>query len=99
VESKRVEEIFARVSPVMRLRVGGRVIRVTPEHAFYAEDRGRLAARFLEVGDRLHTLECVKMRVEELGEADEVVPVYDFRVADFQTYFVGTPAGGFRLDA
>src|SRR5439155_17757235 len=65
VESKPVEEIFARVSPVLRLRVGGQIIRVTPEHAFYAEGRGWIAAAFLEVGDRLHTLECVKVPVEE----------------------------------
>jgi hypothetical protein len=97
VESKRVEEMFTRISPLLRLRAGGHEIRVTPEHAFYAEGRGWLAAGFLEVGDRLHTLECVKAPVEEISQTSEVVTVYNFSVADFHTYFVGTPAWKFSV--
>jgi hypothetical protein len=44
-----------------------------------------------------NTLECVKVPVEEVSEPREVVTVYNFRVADFHTYFVGTPAWKFAI--
>jgi hypothetical protein len=89
VEGKRVEEVFVRVAPVMRLLLGGREIRVTAEHPFYVEERGWVAAGLLAVGDRLHTLGGGRLRLTEVEDAGEVTTVYNFRVAEYATYFVG----------
>jgi Pretoxin HINT domain len=53
VEVKVVEATFVRVSPVLEVRVGGRVIGTTGEHRFYVRGKGWRCARELEPGDEL----------------------------------------------
>jgi RHS repeat-associated protein len=97
VETKIAQELVVRVSVLLNVHVSGQVIRATPEHPFFVEGRGWTGAAFLESGDRLHTLEGDFRVVEAVTDAGEVATVYNFPVADYRTYFLGTDAWGFAL--
>jgi RHS repeat-associated protein len=97
VEAKTVEEVFVRVAMVLKLRIGGQEIRTTAEHPFYVVGKGWVKAAFLEVGQLLlgHDGQCTA--VEELSETRSIETVYNLRVADYHTYFVGSPEWGFSV--
>ena len=69
-------------------------IRVTPNHRFYVRERGWVQARDLEIGDRFqsHNGEGVIERCLQTGidSHSHVEPVFNVRVADTHTYFVGS---------
>jgi hypothetical protein len=92
-----VEETFIRTAPVIRLRVCGQELRPTGEHPFYVPGRGWVLAWSLRPGDVLHTLEGEAVRVERVEDKGEVERVYNVRVRELQTYFVGGDAWGFAL--
>jgi hypothetical protein len=97
VEAKVVEEVFVRTAPVLHLRVGGRTITTTGEHPFFAEGRGWVAAKQLEPGERVLGLSDEWLLVEGVDDAGLVTTVYNFRVADWHTYFVGDSSWGFSV--
>jgi hypothetical protein len=96
VQYKRVEEVFKRFSAVWELRVGGQLILTTGEHPFF-RDREWVAAQELQVGDKLLCQNGSTITVEGLRETGNWVPVYNLRVADWHTYFVGDDSWGFGL--
>lgn len=77
VEAKVVEEVFQRFARVMDLRVAGRVIRTTGEHPLYAAVLGWTEASSMTTG------------MELLTDTADWEVVYNLRVADHHTYFVG----------
>lgn len=80
------------------LAAGGRVILTTAEHPFYAQGKGWVAAGELEVGDRLAGEERGSwLTVTQLRSTSREVPVYNMRVADYHTYFVGDQDWGFAV--
>jgi hypothetical protein len=90
LELKRVQELFVRVAPLWNLHFGGdNVIRTTLEHPFYERKRGWLACKFLQAGDWVKTEDHRWVQVTDLCDSGEVTTVYNVRVADFHTYFVG----------
>jgi hypothetical protein len=95
LEVKVVEEVFTRLATIWEVQVRGRVIGTTAEHPFYARGKGWTPARLLEPGDRLHGHDGEWVAVEAIRETSEVVLVYNMRVADFHTYFVGCPEWSF----
>jgi len=95
VEPKLVEEVFKRFSAVWELRAGGRVIGTTSEHPFYARERGWVACRELAVGDALLCEDGTWVGVEGVRDTGRWEPVYNLRVADHHTYFVGQEEWGF----
>ena len=97
VEGKLVEELFVREGVILELTICGRVIRTTKEHPFYVQDRGWTAAGDLKIGDLLATRDCRWLRVDNLADTARVETVYNLRVADFHTYFVGSGAWGFGV--
>lgn len=98
VEAKLVEEVFTNYARIWELRVSGRVIRTTSEHPFYAEGKGWTAAGELEVGDRLAGVERGSwVSVESVGDGGAWETVYNVRVADYHTYFVGDIDWGFAV--
>jgi hypothetical protein len=97
IESRRVEAVFIRVAPLLNLHVGGRVIRTTAEHPFYAAMRGWIPAGMLEMGDLLRSHDGQWLPVEALTESGEVTTVYNLEVAGYHTYFVGCPEWGFAV--
>jgi hypothetical protein len=92
-----VEETFIRTAPVIRLRVCGQELRPTGEHPFYVPGRGWVLAWSLRPGDVLHTLEGEAVRVERVEDKGEVERVYNVRVRQLQTYFVGDEVWGFAI--
>ena len=92
---KLVEAKFQRTGCILHLHVGGEVIRTTPEHPFYVEGKGWTAAGALQPGDRIATLSGEWVGVEEVFDTRLYEPVYNLRVAEFHTYFVGGEQWGF----
>jgi hypothetical protein len=97
-ELQRVEEVFVRLRRILHVRVRGRVIRTSAEHPFWVVNRGswelasRLAAGDVVIG---HDGQCSLVEgVHDTG-ADETV--YNLRVADYHTYFVGCDEWGFSV--
>jgi hypothetical protein len=92
-----VEEVFSSVAPIFHLHVGGRVIRTTGEHPFYVANRGWIAANELAVGDLLLSYDGQILPVEDLLDTGEYEPVYNVRVAEYHTYFVGEAEWGWSV--
>ena len=97
IEVKMVEETFTRFAPVLHLHVGGEIIRATGEHPFFAYEKCWTKAALLQIGDRLLTAEGQWVAVEDLLDTGDWEPVYNLRVADFHTYFVGDQGWGFSV--
>ena len=98
LELKRVEEKFVRTAVVMELVVHGQSIKTTAEHPFYVPAQGKfVAAGELQVGEQLVGHAGKLVEIESIGSTDEVTTVYNLRVADFHTYFVGGGLWGFDV--
>jgi hypothetical protein len=90
LELKRVEEKFVRVAPVMELVVRGQVITTTAEHPFYVAGEERFVpAGELTLDDRLVDSQGGSLAIDAIRVTDRLITVYNLRVADFHTYFVG----------
>ncbi len=97
VSPQRVQEVFERSSPLYDIQVGGRLIRTTPEHPFYVQNKGWTAAISLVSGDLLRSHDGQWVAVESACLSDEVAPVYNLRVEECHTYFVGSEQWGFSV--
>ena len=97
VTAKVVEAAVARTARVLHLHVGGEVIRTSAEHPFWVHGRGWLPASRLGVGDLLVSHDGQVKLVEDVLDTGEHETVYNVRVADFHTYFVGGDAWGFSV--
>ncbi|MDR1674141.1 MAG: EndoU domain-containing protein, partial [Oscillospiraceae bacterium] len=92
VSEKTVEEAFVRQSTeLVHIDVAGETISATPEHPFYVPQKGFVNAVDLRAGDILLTLNGEYVIVEQVQHEilESPVNVYNFRVADNHTYFVG----------
>ena len=97
VDGKIVEEVFVRSANILNVVVQGRVIRTTDEHHFWVDGRGWTAAGELKAGDNLLSAEKSKLPVENVSETGDTETVYNFRVADWHTYFVGNENWDFEV--
>jgi hypothetical protein len=97
VVAQRVEEVFVREGLIWELRLGGQVIRTTAEHPFYHETRGWLACHHLHVGDKLLCEDGSFMVLEGIRDTGDWETVYNLRIANFHTYFVGCDEWGFAV--
>ena len=97
VREKVVEEVFVRSAFLAHLHIGGQVIRTTTEHPFYVKDKGWISASELASGDSLISHNGQEVIVEEVFCTDECETVYNLRVSDFHTYFVGCDKWGFSV--
>jgi hypothetical protein len=98
VVAKRVEEVFVRTGRIWVLRVSGRVIRTTGEHPVHVvEDTKWRPVCELKVGDRLSSDNEVCGVVEEVYDTGAYETVYNLRIADFHTYFVGSQEWGWSV--
>ena len=95
--AKRVEEVFERSSVLFDLHVGGKLIRTTAEHPFYVQGKGWTAAKELSPGDLLRSHDGQWVAVESASDSGEVAPVYNMRVEEYHTYFVGADGWGFSV--
>lgn len=97
VEAKVVEEVFRREGLLTRLRINGRDILTTDEHPFFVAGRGWVPCNQLQVGDKLATESGAWVTVEGVEGTGEWATVYNLRVADHHTYFVGCDEWGFSV--
>ena len=96
-EPRRVEEVFTHVMPLLHVQVGGQTIRTTTEHPFYVRSKGWVAAKDLQTGDSLRSHDGQWVSVESVAEGQGLAAVYNLRVADYHTYFVGGESWGFSV--
>jgi len=95
---KKVEEVFVRTAQVYILHLGGRVIGTTLEHPFYADGKGWTATAELACGDRIPGMDPKEtVAVEGVADSGDHRTVYNLRVADYHTYFVGCEEWGFSV--
>jgi hypothetical protein len=97
VGAQRVLQVFSNYSPVIELRVRGRVVRTTAEHPVFAWGKGWVPAGSLHEGDRLRSHDGKMVRVEAVLYTGEQVEVYNLHVAQWHTYFVGCQEWDFSL--
>jgi hypothetical protein len=76
------------------MHFGGQVIGTSGEHPFFVEGKSWTKAFELQPGDRVATADGVGVLVEEVWDTGEWEPVYNLRVADHHTYFVGDETWG-----
>ena len=92
-----VEEVFENRLPLLSLHVGGQVIRTTAEHPFYIRGKGWVASRELEPGDLFRSHDGQWVPVQEVVDKGEESVVYNLRVSEYHTYFVGDESWGFSV--
>jgi hypothetical protein len=96
-ELKEIEEVFVNEAPLWHVHIDGHVVRATAEHPFWVVGTGWTAARALAVGDRLLGFDGKETPVEEVFETGTWEAVYNLRVAQHHTYFVGCAEWGFDV--
>jgi hypothetical protein len=97
VAGRVVEAKFERTGCVLHLHFAGdRLIRTTPEHPFYVEGKGWTAAGALAGGERLRTA-WGWAELDEAFDTNCYERVYNLRVAEDHTYFVGEEEWGFAV--
>jgi len=96
-EPRQVEEVFTNFLPLLHVQVGGKTIRTTSEHPFYVRGKGWTAAKDLQAGDLLRSHDGQWVAVESVSEGEELAAVYNLRVAEHHTYFVGSRDWGFSV--
>ena len=96
VRAKLVEEVFERWGLVWEVVINGRTVETTAEHPFYVQDRGWVAAHDLAVGDVVRLRDGWNV-VEKVCDTGRWERVYNCRVADWHTYFVGGSEWGFSV--
>ena len=94
---KAVEETFRREGWVSWLTVEGREIGTSAEHPFFAVGKGWVPAGELAEGDLLLNRDGRPLKVEEVRHTGVLSVLYNCRVADWHTYFVGEDGWGFSV--
>ena len=93
VSLKPVLETYIReTSHLVHLTVNGETIVSTFDHPYYVKDKGFVSAEALWIGAELVDSKGNVQKVEQLYRedlGDESVKVYNFKVDDYHTYFVG----------
>jgi hypothetical protein len=97
VEPRLVEEVFVRVGKLLNLRVGGRVIGTTGEHPFWVRGKGWMPAAELRAGDELSSHDGCLVIVDGIEDTRKIATVYNLRVAEYHTYFVGSEEWGWSV--
>jgi hypothetical protein len=92
-----VEEVFVSSADVLKVFVGGRTIGTTAAHPFWVDGKGWTPAGELVPGNRLVSSDGRLVAVHGVQETGEHVRVYNLRVADRHTYFVGADDWGFDV--
>jgi hypothetical protein len=89
--------MFVSFAQILHLHAGGQVLRTTAMHPFWVVGKGWLEAENLTPGDILGSHDGQNMMVEEVFDTGETETVYNLRIADYHTYFVGCPEWGWSV--
>jgi hypothetical protein len=90
-----VDAVHASQAEILEVVVGKQVIRTTALHPFFVIGRGWTPAAQLRLGDALSTRTGLSVSVDEVRATNISERVYNLRVADYRTYFVGGDEWGF----
>ena len=94
---RQVEEIFRNELALWHVHVRGQVIRTTAEHPFYVWGKGWVEAWKLRPDDLLRSHDGQFAAVKEVSEGGYVEAVYNCRISEDHTYFVGGEDWGFSV--
>ena len=94
---QRVEETFVTRAAIVELVAGARTIRTTAEHPFWNVGRGWTKAGELKQGNALLSYDGRAVPLLEVRHTGETEAVYNFRVTEGHTYFVGCAEWGFGV--
>jgi RHS repeat-associated protein len=97
ISPKAVEAVFVRFTKVLGVCAGGRSVGTTAEHPFWVQGKGWVPAWKLSAGDRLVGHDGQTVGVERIVDTDQWSTVYNLRIADLHTYFVGCDEWGFSV--
>lgn len=97
LQPKLVEKRLNGHADIVALHVGGRVIRTTNAHPFFVRGKGWTPAIELQPHDKLSTNHHDWVEVEKVLPTGEAEPVYNLRVSDHRTYFIGSQSWGFAV--
>ncbi len=97
LEAKVVEEVFIRSGMVFNIRIKDKEIGTTAEHPFYVYNRGWVPAGELSVGDFLCCEDGEWRAVDDVQDTRKILTVYNLRVAEHHTYFIGAQTWGFSV--
>jgi len=92
-----VEEVFRLEAPILQLHVGGQIIETTAEHPFYIEGKGWTPVKELHLGNLIIGNNGSKTAIDLINFTSETKPVYNIRVSEDHTYFVGGDGWGFSV--
>jgi len=95
--ARQVEATFSNHAPLLKLRIGGQTIRTTTGHPLWVRGRGWTPANQLIPGDNLRTHDGRWVVVDSVKDEQEEARVYNVRVSDYHTYFVGCEDWGFSV--
>jgi hypothetical protein len=89
VAYKEVVGLFQKQSDeIYSFYVGNEVIEATKEHPVWIDGRGWTEVKDLKVGDLLVTSDGRKMAIDKIVKEPRVTTVYNFEVANYNSYFV-----------
>ena len=93
-----VEEVFEGLGRILHIHVGKQVIQTTPEHLIFEKNAWKfIPAGELRVGDQFLSDDGQWVKVTDLLDTGIYQPVYNVRVAEHHTYFVGSREWGFSV--
>ena len=91
VAYKKVTNLFVRsVGQLVHIQASDADIQTTTEHPFWVHNRGWVPANELSVGDLLELCDNTGIAIDkiELKTSENLIPVYNFEVEDWHTYFI-----------
>ena len=97
VSENTVEEVFVReTTELVNINVGSETIRSTLDHPFYVPQKGFKNAVELRAGDVLLSINGDYVIIEKIQHEilESPITVYNFRVANDHTYYVGSKSLG-----
>ncbi len=90
--------VRSRTSPIIELTIAGQKLGTTDEHPFYVPAREAFVpARELKAGDQLVSHAGRLLAIAAIRVTDQIANVYNMRVADYHTYFVGGAEWGWDV--
>jgi hypothetical protein len=95
--TRTIEAVFELCGQVVELHIGGRVIETTAEHPFYVAGKGWRRCFELESADQILGHDGSLTDAMQVVLTNRTATVYNVRVSDDHTYFVGSQVWGFSL--
>ena len=83
--------IHSETNAIFELTVGEKIIKCTPRHQFYVQDKGWIRAYDLEEGDRLVAKDnsnCTIDKIKYISYGEETIPTYNLTVEGNHNYLI-----------